>query len=167
MPAGPKVRHLLDDLRLDAAVDHRAPDFAEQLALAVPNGIDTIYDNVGAAVLPALLPHLNPDAQIVVGGVMSQITRTGAFDGPDRLPDLLRAAVYKKATIRGFNVMEFVDCYPDFLAELAPAVADGKAHYKAHIFDGLEAIPETFPDMFTSRVTGKMIAKISAAPGAD
>ncbi|MBN6040257.1 NADP-dependent oxidoreductase [Amycolatopsis sp. 195334CR] len=157
-----KVRLLLDELRLDAAADHRAPDFAGQLARAVPDGIDTIYDNVGASLLPALLPHLNPDAQIVVGGVMSQITRTGAAEGPDHLPDLLRAAVYRKATIRGFNVMEFFDRYPDFLAELAPAVAAGEVRSRTHLFDGLEAIPETFPEMFTSRAPGKMIAKIAA-----
>jgi NADPH-dependent curcumin reductase CurA len=161
MAGGPeKTRHLLEDLGLDAAVDHRAPDFAEQLAHAVPDGIDTLYENVGAALLPALVPHLNRDAQIAVGGVMSQITHTGSFEGPDNLPDLLRAALYKTLTIRGFDVTEFYDRYPDFLADLAPAVAEQKLHYSTHLVDGgIEVIPAVFPEMFTGRAPGKMIAK--------
>jgi NADPH-dependent curcumin reductase CurA len=120
-----KTRHLLEDLGLDAAVDHRAPGFAGGLARAVPGGIDTVYENVGAALLPALVPHLNRNAQIAVGGVMSQITQTGAFEGPDNLPDLLRAALYKALTIRGFDVTEFYGCYPEFLADLAPPSRSG------------------------------------------
>ncbi|GGP67305.1 NADP-dependent oxidoreductase [Saccharothrix coeruleofusca] len=155
-----KTRHLLDDLGLDAAADHRAPDFAERLARAVPDGIDTVYENVGAALFPALVPHLNRGARIAVGGVMSQITRTGAFEGPDHLPDLLRAALYKTLTIRGFDVTEFYDRYPRFLAELTPAVVEGKLHHSAHVVEGLEAIPAAFPRMFTGQVAGKMIAEI-------
>lgn len=155
-----KVRHLLEDLGLDAAADHTVPDFAGQLARAVPDGIDTVYENVGVALLPALVPHLNRNAQIAVGGVMSQITRTGVFDGPDNLPDLLRAALYKTLTIRGFDVTEFYDCYPAFLADLAPAVAEQKLHHSTHIIDGgLEMIPSAFPQMFTGRGAGKMIVK--------
>lgn len=155
-----KIRHLLDDLGVDAAADHQAPDFAGQLARAVPEGIDTLYDNVGAALFPALLPRLNRKAQIAVGGVMSQITRTSGFEGPDHLPDLLSATVYRTLTVRGFNVTEFYDCYPEFLADLAPAISARKLHYGAHIIEGLETIPVAFPDMFTGRGAGKMIAKI-------
>ncbi|WP_439381169.1 NADP-dependent oxidoreductase [Amycolatopsis lexingtonensis] len=155
-----KTRHLLEDLGLTAAADHRAPDFAERLAAAVPGGIDTVYDNVGAALLPALLPHLNRNAQLAVGGVMSQITRTGAAGGPDHLPDLLRATLYRTLTVRGFDVTEFYGCFPEFLADLAPAVAAEKLHYGAHVIEGLETIPVAFPEMFTGRVAGKMIAKI-------
>ncbi len=155
-----KTRHLLDDLGLDAAVDHTAPGFAEQLAQAVPDGIDTVYDNVGASLLPAVLPHVNRGARIAVGGVMSQITRTGAAGGPDHLPDLLRAVLYKTLTVRGFDVTEFHACYPEFLADVSPAVAAGKLHHRAHVVEGLETIPGAFPDMFTGRIAGKMIAKI-------
>jgi NADPH-dependent curcumin reductase CurA len=155
-----KSRHLLEELGLDAAVDYKAPDFADQLAAAVPDGIDTVYENVGVALLPALVPHLNEKAQIAVGGVMSQITQTGGFEGPDNLPDLLRAVMYKNLTVRGFNVTEFYDCYPEFHADLGPAVADQKLHFSTHVVDGgLERIPVVFPEMFTGRVAGKMIVK--------
>ena len=155
-----KSRHLLEDLGLDAAVDYKAPDFAAQLARAVPDGIDTVYENVGAPMVAALLPHLNLKAQIAVGGVMSAITATEASAGPDRLPDLMRAVLYKDLTIRGFSVPDYFDSYPELHAELAPVVAEGKVRYAEHFIEGLEAIPTAFADMFNGRVTGKMIAKI-------
>lgn len=156
-----KYRHLLDDLGLDAAVDYKATDFTEQLARAVPDGIDTVFENVGASMVEALLPHLNVKAQIAVCGVMSQITRTQAPDGRDRLPDLLRAVLYRDLTIRGFSTPDYWDSYPAFLSEAAPWVAEGKLRYAEHTIDGLEAIPAAFPAMFEGGVVGKMIAKIN------
>src|SRR6266550_402083 len=35
-----KCRSVIEEFRFDAAVDHRAPDFAETLAATCPNGID-------------------------------------------------------------------------------------------------------------------------------
>ena len=51
-----KCRLLLEEFRFEAAVDHRAPDFAEKLAAACPNGIDVYFENVGGAVWQAVLP---------------------------------------------------------------------------------------------------------------
>ncbi|MGE0217300.1 NADP-dependent oxidoreductase [Mycolicibacterium sp.] len=156
-----KTRHLREDLGLDAAVDYKAADFTAQLARAVPDGIDTVYENVGATMVAALPPHLNMKAQIVVGGVMEAITATTAAPGPDRLPDLQRAVLYRDLTIRGFSVPDYFDCYDALRAELAPAVAAGTVRYAEHVVEGLEAIPTAFPDMFHGRVMGKMIAKIA------
>lgn len=156
-----KTRHLLEDLGLDAAVDYKAADFEEQLALALPDGIDTIYENVGASQFPMLLPHVNDNAQIAVGGVMSQITMTNVPEGPNRLPEVLRAIFYKNLTVRGFNVTKFYHLYPEFLADLTPAVAEQKLLSTTHFIEGLENIPAVFPEMFTGRVAGKMVAKIA------
>jgi NADPH-dependent curcumin reductase len=48
-----KCRALLDEFGFDAAVDHRAPDFADQLQAAVPDGIDVYFENVGGHVTGA------------------------------------------------------------------------------------------------------------------
>lgn len=156
-----KTRHLLEELGLDAAVDHKAPDFEQQLALALPDGIDTVYENVGASQFPVLLPHVNEGAQIAVGGVMSQITMTAAPNGPDQLPEVLRAIFYKNLTVRGFDVTKFYDFYPEFLADLTSSVAERKLQSTTHVIEGLENIPTRFPDMFTGRAAGKMVAKIA------
>jgi NADPH-dependent curcumin reductase CurA len=51
-------------LRFDAAIDHRAPDFAKQLAAACPKGIDVYFENV--------LPLLNTFARVPVCGLIAQ-----------------------------------------------------------------------------------------------
>jgi NADPH-dependent curcumin reductase len=156
-----KTCHLVADLRLDAAVDYKAPDFVDQLARAVPDGIDTVFESVGSFMFEALLPHLNPKAQLVVCGVMSQINRTQPYDGPDRVPDLLKAVLYKDLTIRGFSVPDYFDSYPEFLAEVAPWVAADELRYAEHVIEGLESIPAEFPNMFQGRTMGKTIARIA------
>lgn len=51
-----KCRWLTEELGLDAAVDYRAPDMAEQLRLACPEGVQLFSDAVGGAVSSAVLP---------------------------------------------------------------------------------------------------------------
>ena len=67
-----KCRHVKDELHFDVAVDHRAPDFAQQLAAACPKGIDVYFENVGGAVWQAVLPLLNRFARIPVCGLIAQ-----------------------------------------------------------------------------------------------
>jgi NADPH2:quinone reductase len=43
-----KCRAVIKEFLFDAAVDHRASDFAEKLAAACPNGIDVYFENVAA-----------------------------------------------------------------------------------------------------------------------
>ncbi len=156
-----KARHLLDDLGLDAAVDYKAANFREQLSLALPDGIDTLYESVGASLFDVMLPHLNLNAQVALGGVMSQITVTDPPEGPDRLPQMLRSIFDKSLTIRGFDVTKFYDFYPEFLAEVTPALVGGKLISTTQIIEGLENIPAAFPQMFTGRAAGKLVAKIA------
>jgi len=81
-----KCRYVTDDLRFDAAIDHRAPDFAQQLAAACPDGIDVYFENVGGAIWQAVLPLLNTFARVPVCGLIAQYNATGAAAGPNLLP---------------------------------------------------------------------------------
>src|SRR5262249_12134893 len=45
-----KCAFVKDELRFDAAVDHRAADFPARLAAACPRGIDVYFENVGGAI---------------------------------------------------------------------------------------------------------------------
>src|SRR3954469_22193633 len=102
-----KCRALLDELGFDAAVDHRAPDFRDRLAEAVPDGIDVYFENVGGAVARAVVRHLNLYARIPVCGLVAGYNATGAAEGPDRLDGFMRTVLTKSLTVRGFIVGEF------------------------------------------------------------
>ena len=65
-----KCRALLDEFGFDVAVDHRSPTFAEDLAAAVPDGIDVYFENVGGPVATrgaAAREPLRPDAGVRPG----------------------------------------------------------------------------------------------------
>ncbi|UOD29232.1 NADP-dependent oxidoreductase [Massilia violaceinigra] len=157
-----KVRYLKEELGLADAVDYKAPDFAAQLARALPNGIGTLFENVGGHIFEALMPYFNMRAQIVICGAIAQYGFPGAPEGPDRLPELLKAFLYRFVVIRGFALPDHFDSMPDFLAEVAPLVAAGKIKYGEHFVDGFENIPAAFLQLFDGGNKGKLIARIAA-----
>src|SRR3546814_3018189 len=61
-----KCAYLVDELGFDAAIDHRSPRFADELATACPDGVDVYFELVGGAVWQAVLPLLNEFARVPV-----------------------------------------------------------------------------------------------------
>ena len=49
-----KCRYVVEELGFDACIDHKSPDFADELAQACPKGIDIYYENVGGKVFDAV-----------------------------------------------------------------------------------------------------------------
>src|SRR5262245_19638395 len=117
-----KCAYVREELGFDRDVDHRAPDFAEQLADACPNGMDAYFENVGGAVWDAVFPLLNPFARIPVCGLIAQYNSAGPFEGPDRLPVVMRDVLTKSLTIRGFIQREFADQRRTFYREMAGCI---------------------------------------------
>ena len=77
-----KCAFVRDELRFDAAIDHRAADFPAQLAAACPNGIDVYFENVGGSIWQAVLPLLNKYARIPVSGLIAQYNGPGVVTAP-------------------------------------------------------------------------------------
>ncbi len=77
-----KCRYAVEVQGFDACIDHHAPDFAQQLAQACPQGIDIYYENVGGKVFDAVLPLLNTKARIPVCGVIANYNATALPPGP-------------------------------------------------------------------------------------
>ncbi|WP_368671446.1 zinc-binding dehydrogenase, partial [Corallococcus exiguus] len=139
-----KCRYLLEELDFDAAVDHRAADFPDQLNAACPNGIDVYFENVGGAVFDAVFPLLNEFGRIPLCGLVAQYNAAGPFPGPDRLPGMMRAMLSKSLTLRGFIQREFVDQRPAFYRDMAAWIKEGRVRYREDIVEGLENAPEAF-----------------------
>ncbi|MFI9407805.1 NADP-dependent oxidoreductase [Nocardia sp. NPDC052316] len=157
-----KCAALLDELGFDVAIDHRAPDFAEQLKAAVPNGIDVYFENVAGAVADAVYPLLNTYARVPVCGLIANYNTTGDADGPDRLPAFYSRILVKSLTVRGFIQTEFVrELYPDFLREMGEWVGDGRVRYLEDVTEGLENAPDAFIGMLAGRNFGKVVVKVA------
>jgi len=158
-----KCAYVKDELRFDAAIDHRAADFPSQLAAACPNGVDVYFENVGGAVWQAVLPLLNKFARVPVSGLVAQYNGVGKGDGTDRLPATMREILSKRLTVRGFLNYEFAgEHYAAFLREVGAGIADGRIRYREDIVDGLENAPEALIGMLEGRNFGKLIVRVSA-----
>src|SRR5690554_322539 len=81
-----KCKALIDEFGFDVALDHRDPNFAQNLKDAVPEGIDVYFENVGGAVWKAVQPLLNDFARIPVCGLVAHYNEVAPPEGPDRLP---------------------------------------------------------------------------------
>jgi NADPH-dependent curcumin reductase CurA len=157
-----KCRAALDEFGFDAAIDHAAPDFAEKMAQACPQGIDVYFENVGGKVWDAVFPLLNDFARIPVCGIIAHYNDTTATGpGPDRLPGLMRAILSRRLTLRGFIVTDFADQAKQFGQDMAEWVATGRVRYKEDITEGLENAPTAFMGLLRGGNFGKAIVSVA------
>jgi NADPH-dependent curcumin reductase CurA len=158
-----KCHYVVDELRFDACVDHRASDFPVKLAAACPNGIDVYFENVAGAVWQAVLPLLNTYARVPVCGLIAQYSASGAPPGPNLLPATMRAILTKSLTLRGFINTEFADAhYADFLKVVSAGLADGRIRYREDITDGIENAPAAFMGLLQGKNFGKALIRVAA-----
>jgi len=157
-----KVAHLRDELGFDVALDHRAEDFAEQLAAACPDGIDVYFENVGGKVFDAVMPLLNDFARIPVCGLVAHYNATAPAPGPDRLPQLMAMILSRHLTVRGFIQHDFIALYPEFVREMGRWLRDGRIRYREDVVVGLERAPEAFIGMLEGRNFGKLLVKLDS-----
>ena len=152
-----KCAYLVNDLKFDVAIDHRAPDFAEQLKAACPKGIDVYFENVGGAVLEAVAPLLNDFARVPVCGLISQYNGASA-----RQPLTMRSILVQRLRVQGFIVSDFAAQYMDFLGEMSGWLKAGQVKYREDIAEGIDAAPEAFMGMLQGRNFGKQLVRVSA-----
>lgn len=154
-----KCEFLTGTLGLDAAVDHRAPGFADRLATACPDGVDVYFDNVGGEVFAAALPLMKPGGRIPVCGTIS-VDRDGAPQiGEDRMNWVLSRVLVRQLTISGFIYPQFLDMTEDFRADVSAWIASGDLTYREDIINGLENAPQAFLGLFQGRNFGKLLVR--------
>ncbi len=157
-----KCRYVVEELGLDACVDHRRPDFAEALKAACPKGIDVYFENVGGPVFDAVVPLLNNFARVPVCGLIAHYNATGLAEGKDRVPWLMSQVLVKRLTLRGFIVFDFAGQHEDFLAEVGPLVREGRIKYREDIVEGLENAPRALIGLLRGENFGKVIVRVAA-----
>ena len=157
-----KCRALLEEFGFDAAVDHRSPRFADDLAKACPSGVDVYFENVGGEVWSGVLPLLNDFARVPVCGLVAHYNDTELPAGPDRTPELMGRILRQRLTLRGFLVFDFADQEPAFLADMATWVREGRVKYREDVVQGLAAAPEAFIGLLRGKNFGKLLVQVAA-----
>ncbi len=152
-----KVAYIKDVLGYDAAFNYKtAASLDQALAASCPEGIDVYFENVGGAMLDAVLLRVNPHARIVACGMISQYN----LAQPEGVKNL-STIVGNKVRMQGFIVSDHMDQKPAFMAEMSGWLAEGKIKYREDITEGIENAPAAFIGMLKGENFGKQIVKIA------
>ena len=138
----------------DACVDYKAGGLEAALDAAAPAGIDAYFDNVGGAILDAVMARMNAFGRIAVCGAIS------GYDGAAAPLQNPRLILTQRLLVQGFIVSEQPASWAAALPELEQLVASGAMKYRESVAEGLASAPEAFLGMLKGRNVGKQIVKL-------
>ncbi|WP_150302651.1 NADP-dependent oxidoreductase [Pseudomonas saliphila] len=154
-----KCRWIVDELGFDAAINYRTgTDMVASIGRACPQGVDVYFDNVGGDILDATLLNLNKDARIVFCGAIASYNSTEPVPGPYNFWQILA----RSATIEGFLISDYLEQFPDGIAQIREWVEAGRLQFKEQIVDGLENTLDAFNLLFEGRNEGKLIVRVTS-----
>ena len=111
-----KCAYVRRELGFDACIDYKRLDGTAAISAALkdacPNGIDGYFENVGGAILDAVMLHANAFARIAMCGMIS------GYNGapiPMAAPQLI---LTNRMKVQGFIVSEHMPLWPQALSEL-------------------------------------------------
>jgi NADPH-dependent curcumin reductase CurA len=154
-----KCRHVVEDLGFDACIDYKAGSLEADLRAACPDGIDVYFENVGGAVLDAVVPLLNPEARVPICGFISAYNARSMSEV--RSPFDVLGAMEPPPFHRFFLVGEWIEEYPEAIAALAGWIKEGRLAYRETIAEGLENAPRAFIGMLRGENLGKQLVRIA------
>jgi len=152
-----KCALITGELGFDAAVDYKAADWQEQLAAATPDGIDVDFENVGGEIMEAVFTRININARIALCGLISGYNDDDPPPGPRSFGNLL----IKRATLKGFIVLDHFGQAAEALTEVGGLVAEGKVKPLETVVEGFEGLPDALNMLFDGKNTGKLVVKIA------
>ncbi|OBI98800.1 NADP-dependent oxidoreductase [Mycobacterium alsense] len=154
---GPEKCALLTErLGFDAAVDHRADDWAARLAAATPDGIDVDFENVGGDIMDAVFARLNIGARVALCGLISGYNAADPPPGPRAFGNLL----IQRATLQGFIVLDHLGRAAEAATEIAGLIADGRLTPLETVVEGFEQLPTAINMLFDGANVGKLVVKL-------
>jgi NADPH-dependent curcumin reductase CurA len=151
-----KTQQCLDAFGYDAAVDYKAPDFADALDAACRAGVDVYFDNTAGAISDAVYPRLAIGARVVVCGTAA----IANWDPWPTGPRLERHLLVKRARAQGFVIFDHMDAYEGAVAKLADWVRAGRLRYREDILDGLESCPDALAGLYRGENKGKRLIRL-------
>jgi len=149
-----KCRIVVEEFGFDACVDYKAGALHEHLAQATPQGIDANFENVGGAVLDAVLRRMNGFGRIAVCGLIA------GYNGEDIALRNTRSILVNRLRVQGFIISEHLDLWPQAHAEIAQAILGGQLRYRETVAEGLESAPEAFVGLLKGHNLGKQLVRL-------
>jgi len=149
-----KCRLVVEDFGFDACVDYKAGALHEDLARATPDGVDGNFENVGGAVLDAVLRRMNGFGRIAICGLIA------GYNGEDIALRNTRSILVNRLRMQGFIISEHLELWPQAHADIGAAIEAGKLRYRETVSEGLEQAPEAFIGLLQGRNLGKQLVRL-------
>jgi NADPH-dependent curcumin reductase len=153
-----KCAYVTAQLGFDDCVDYKQFTDPNSLTQALknvcPSGIDGYFENVGGAVLDAVMLNCNAFARIAMCGMIS------GYSGqpiPMQYPQLF---LTQRMKLEGFIVSEHMEIWPQALKELGTLVASKKLIYRETIAQGIAAAPAAFLGLLKGENFGKQLVRL-------
>ena len=146
-----KCQTVVEEFGFDACVDYKAGNLREDLRAATPDRIDGYFENVGGAVLDAVLARMNAFGRIAVCGLIA------GYDGEPIPVHNFRSVLVNRLLVQGFIVSEFPDDWPPALKALQQGVAEGRLRYRESVSRGLESAPRALIGLLKGENFGKQV----------
>jgi NADPH-dependent curcumin reductase CurA len=150
-----KCDYVVNELGLDACVDHRAGNLHDDLAAACPGGVDVDFENVGGAVLDTVLRHMNRHGRVIVCGLIADYDAAHAYGYTG-----LRSILVNRLRVQGMIVFDWKDRYGEALAGLADLLGQGKLRYRESIVEGLDNAPRALMGLLKGENFGKQLVRL-------
>jgi len=151
-----KCRWLIEEAGFDAAIDYKTGDVDARLREQCPQGADVVFDNVGGAVLDAMLGAIATGARVVICGGISRNETGGLPGGPRNYFNL----VFRRASMAGFIVLDWAEQFPAIRARIEALVLQGRLSYREDIRHGFENAPFALMSLFAGENRGKQLLKL-------
>lgn len=158
-----KQRYLLDELKLDGAVDYKSQTktLGKQLDEICPEGIDFFFDNVGGEILDEVLQRINLHSRIVICGAISHydsghINNKSLIKGPSNYVRLAE----KSSTISGFNMMHYTKFFLGAFRYLMWHYYRGNLVCPEHVEVGIESYGHSIELLFSGGHCGRLVVQV-------
>jgi NADPH-dependent curcumin reductase CurA len=158
-----KAAWLRDEAKLDAVIDYKTTaDLVADLKAASPDGYDVLFDNVGNAMIDAVIPLLRPGGRIVISGQLADYNTAST-----NVPGITNTRYFIASRLRmeGLVVFDDLKAFPAAQEELGAMIERGEMKVREQRYQGLEAAPQAFIDLFTDNAFGRRIIAIGTEAG--
>lgn len=152
-----KCDWLLNDCKLDEAIDYKSEDIRQRIGDLCPDGVNVFFDNVGGATLEAAIEHMADYGRIALCGGISGYNDEAPQPGPNNLMYL----VSRRIRMQGFIVLDYLDRVQEAIDALTGWVMAGDIAWREDIQEGFENIPATLLRLFDGRNVGKQLLRIA------
>ena len=152
-----KCKWLVEQARLDAAIDYKNEDVKRRIREECPKGVDLYFDNVGGEILDAALVCMAERGRITVCGGISGYNDETPAPGPSNFMQI----VIRRLTVRGFILFDHIARAHEAIADLSKWAAAGEIAVEEDIQEGFENTPKTFLRLFEGKNLGKQLIRIA------